>query len=189
MRIGLYGGTFDPVHHGHLLLARDAQEELGLDRVIWIPCHLSPHKLDQHPATGRHRLAMLKSAVKAYPGFEISSVELDRTGPSYAVETATSFRRLYPRAELFWLIGADQLPKLSTWERFAELRRILTFVVLARPGTPLRPRPGVRILKRNRLLEISASEIRARVEKGLPISGLTPEPVVRYIHRQHLYCS
>lgn len=93
MKIGLFGGTFDPVHHGHLLLARDAQEELTLDRFYFIPCHLSPHKLDQKPTSGLHRVSMLRAAIRGSEGFEVSSVEVERGGPSYTIETVRHFPR------------------------------------------------------------------------------------------------
>jgi nicotinate-nucleotide adenylyltransferase len=114
-------------------------------------------------------------------------VEIDRGGPSYAIETVRYFHETFPGAELFWLIGADQLPKLSQWEQARELKRLVTFVVLARRGYPVRRRPGLFPLTRRRSFDLAATEVRFRVRENLPISWLTPEPVVRYIHKNQLY--
>jgi nicotinate-nucleotide adenylyltransferase len=190
LRLGLYGGTFDPVHHGHLLGARDALEQFRLDAVVWIPCARSPHKTAA-AAPGAERLALLRRAVKGWPDFWVSPIELRRKGPSYAVDTAAAFAEALPGAELFCLIGADQLPGLATWERYAELRRRVTFIVLDRPGCPPvagRQLPaGVISLPRPRRIDISATEIRRRVKQHLPIDALVPAPVASHIARRGLY--
>ena len=189
LRLGLYGGTFDPVHHGHLLGARDALEQHHLDEVVWIPCAQSPHKNAPALAPGRERAALVRQAIKGRAHFSLSEIELRRTGPSYAIDTVAEFEQLFPGAELFWLIGADQLPKLDRWHLFPELRRRVTFLLLDRPGAkPVRRLPqGVISLPRPRQIDISATEIRARVKQNLPIDSMVPATVSARIARQGLY--
>lgn len=188
LRLGLYGGTFDPVHHGHLVQAHDALEQLGLDAVVFIPCRRSPHKAAGTHAADRQRLAMLRLALKGEPRFWLSRCELDRPAPSYAVETAEEIGAAFPKAELFWLIGADQLPRLNEWHRIGDLRRLLAFVVLARPGfSPKKGSGPVLGLPRPRQIDISATEVRHRVKSCLPIDHLVPAPVAAYLRRHRLY--
>jgi nicotinate-nucleotide adenylyltransferase len=184
MRLALYGGTFDPVHLGHLLLARDALEELALDRVIFIPAALSPHKLVTIPAPAAARLEMLVAALADEPGFTMDDSELQRPGPSFAIDTVERFRTTHPGAELFYLIGADNLRELHTWRRIDELRQLVEFVVFGR-GDAIAAESGFRILGRR--LDISATEIRRRVARGESIRYLVPEPVRALIAAHHLY--
>jgi len=182
-KIGLYGGTFDPVHLGHLILARTAREELGLERVILIPNVISPHKENNSPTPPEIRLALLRAAVADEPGLEIDEVELRRGGPSYAVETAEHFREQDPEVELFYLIGADNLAALGTWHRIEELRALVQFVVFDREaGAVPTEFPGLA-----RRIDISATDIRQRVAKGLSIRYLVPETVRELIERHQLY--
>jgi nicotinate-nucleotide adenylyltransferase len=188
LRLGLYGGTFDPVHLGHLLGARDALEQHRLDAVVWIPCARSPHKGDPTEVPARERLALVRRAIRGRKGFWSSDIELRRGGPSYAVDTAATFREMFPGADLFWLIGSDQLPKLATWERYPALRRLVTFLVLDRPGYARGRLPqGVISLPRPRQVDISATEIRARLKQNLPIDLLVPPAVAAQIARRGLY--
>ncbi|MDE1170658.1 MAG: nicotinate-nucleotide adenylyltransferase [Verrucomicrobium sp.] len=187
-RLGLYGGSFDPVHQGHLIQAQDALEQASLDAVVWIPCAQSPHKKSATEATAAQRLTLLEKALEDHPHFWISRAEIDRKGPSYTIDTVELFRDALPRAELFLLIGADQLPLLDAWHRAKELRRLVTFLVFSRPGHPLRrKRRGVISLPRPRAVDISATEIRARVKKDLPINHLVPPAVAAHIARRRLY--
>ena len=190
LRLGIYGGTFDPVHHGHLLLARDALEQLRLDAVLFVPCGRSPFKGRKPRATDAQRLALLRLALKNNPRFWLTRCELDRPAPSYAYDTAREIGEAFPRAELFWLIGADQLADLDKWHRSDDLRGLVTFALLPRgeaggeipPGTVLSvPRP--------RRVDISATEIRHRVKSRLPIDHLVPAPIAAYIQRHGLYLS
>lgn len=191
-RIGLYGGTFDPVHIGHLINARDALEQGVLDEVVWVPCARSPHKAGAPVASDADRLAMLRAAIGRESRFRISDAEIQRGAPSYAVDTVREFRAAFPDADLFWLIGADQLPELRTWHRLAELRKTAKFLLLDRPahGRPLsraRLPAGVISLPRPRWLDISATEIRDRAAHGLPIEHLTSPSVATHIVRRSLY--
>jgi len=190
LRLGIYGGTFDPVHHGHLLLARDVLEQLRFDAILFVPCAQSPFKNRKPRVTDAQRLAMLRLAVKGNAHFWLTRCELDRPAPSYAIDTALEIRGSFPRAELFWLIGADQLADLDRWHRAAELRQLVTFVLLPRTdGAALRMPPGVLSLPQPRRVDISATEIRHRVKSRQPIDHLVPAPIAAYIKRHGLYLS
>jgi nicotinate-nucleotide adenylyltransferase len=188
LRLGVYGGTFDPVHNGHLILARDALEQSRLDAVLFVPCAQSPHKRGKPHITDRQRLAMLQRALKGEDRFWLSRCELERGAPSYAIDTAREIHEAFPRARLFWLIGADQLPRLREWERWEELSRETQFLLLQRGGGEL-PADSTPVLSlpQPRRIDISATEIRHRVKSRLPIDHLLPASVAAYIKRQGLY--
>ena len=188
LRLGIFGGTFDPVHHGHLLLARDALEQARLDAVLFVPCAQSPHK-DARPLTSNaERVAMLRRALKGEERFWLSRCELERPGPSYAIDTATEITEAFPRAMLFWLIGEDQLARLHEWHRWTELRRQVKFLLLQRGPEGLKKTDApVLSLPRPRRIDISATEIRHRVKSRLPIDHLLPAAVAAYLRRQGLY--
>jgi len=186
MRLGLLGGSFNPIHHGHLISATRAAEAVGLDRVLFIPAALSPLKNGDGLASARDRWAMLRLALKGNPLFEASDVELRRGGVSYTVDTLRELKRR-TKASLFWILGADAARLLPRWKSIEEVRRLATFIIVSRPGDPApRKAPQDRLVKAP-LLEISSSEIRERVRKGLDIRYLAPEAVVRYIDRKGLY--
>ena len=187
LRLGLYGGTFDPVHLGHLILARDALEQLKLDAVLFIPARQSPFKPGKTGANEKQRLAMLKLALKGREKFWLSRCELDRPAPSYAIDTAAEIHDAFPHAKLHWLIGADQLPELHRWHRVAELKKLVTFALLPRGDAPRRLPAGVLGLPHPRRVDISATEIRLRVKSNQPIDHLVPAPVAAYITRHRLY--
>ncbi len=183
MRLGILGGSFDPVHHGHLILARAAREELGLDRVIFIPAALSPHKPGTTPAAAADRMAMLRLAIAGEPGFEASDIELRRPPPSYMVDTLRQFATAYPGTELVLLIGADNVEKFDTWNEPDEIRRLARIAVLDRAnGESPREWPVVR-----RVIDISSTGIRDRVAAGRSIRYLTPGAVCGYIAEHGLY--
>jgi nicotinate-nucleotide adenylyltransferase len=194
-RVGIYGGTFDPVHHGHLILARDAVESLRLSRLIFVPAAISPHKLSSQPgAPGLARLAMLTAAVTGEPRFEVDDCELRRTGPSYTIDTIAALReRLPPGTEFFYLIGEDNVGALHTWHRIGELREMVKFVVFQRGATPpagaTRPPlvPDAGFLRLERRVDISATEIRNRLASGQSIRYLLPESVRSIIDIEMLY--
>lgn len=184
MKIGVYGGTFDPVHNGHLILARDAVEQLGLDELVFIPNAISPHRLAQAPTPGPVRLEMILAAIEGEPRFKADDVELRRGDVSYTYDTIVALKEKYPTdAELFYFIGHDNLPKLSTWHRFADLKKLVTFVVFTRGATDTSHEyPGI-----ERRVDISATEVRARVAKSLSIRYLVPDAVSEIIARHNLY--
>ncbi len=186
-RIGLYGGTFDPVHHGHLILARDAIEQLSLDQLLFIPAKVSPHRVEQPPRIRvADRLAMLQLAIKAEPRFVIEECELHRAEPSYTIETVLEIQARNPDARLYLLLGADQLPRFDTWHRFEELRSLITFVVFNRAtGAEELLTAAYPTLRRR--IDVSATELRKRVASGHSIRYLVPAEVADYIDQHQLY--
>lgn len=182
-RTGLFGGSFDPIHVGHLLLAREAKEQLGLDRVIFIVAAISPHKLDRTPAPAADRLAMVRAAVAGEPGFEVEDGELTREGPSFTVDTVRALRERYPDDAFFYFIGADNVAKLPTWREIDALRRLAEFVVLDR-GEDVDTTGFLRVARQ---VDVSSTEIRKRVARGKSIRYLLPEAAREVIERNELY--
>jgi nicotinate-nucleotide adenylyltransferase len=185
-KIGVFGGTFNPVHTGHLILAQDALEHFGLDRVLFVPCAQPPHKRADRLAPARHRVAMLRAVLRGDRRFRVCTLEIARGGVSYSIDTIRELRRLHPGARFFFVIGADTLGELHTWKNIRELRRLCTFITLDRPGVEApRGRPARFI--RGHVIGISSSDIRARRARGLGIRHLVPAAVARYIEKHRLY--
>jgi nicotinate-nucleotide adenylyltransferase len=189
MKLGLFGGSFDPVHLGHLLVAQAAREELGLTRLFFIPAAQSPFKPGTKPASANERAQMLRLALAGQMWCEVDEQEIRRGGVSYTVDTVRDYARRFPGAEIFYLIGADHVAKLPQWRDAAELARLVQFVVIPRPGEPQRafPEPF-----RGRVLKgfptgVSSSEIRARVKAGLPVEHLVPGVVAEAVRNSQLY--
>jgi nicotinate-nucleotide adenylyltransferase len=182
-KIAIYGGTFDPVHHAHLILARQAIETLGLDKVILVPAAISPLKKAAPVASGEVRLAMLQAAVKGEPEFEVNECELLRPPPSYTIDTVEDIRRRECDAAIYCLIGEDNIEQLSQWHRFAELEKMVRFVVLDRSGK--QPSHFYQLIHRR--IDISATEIRRRVAQNESIRYLVPNSVEEIIQREKLY--
>ena len=183
MRTALYGGSFDPIHHGHLILAREAMEQLNLDRVVFIPAAQSPFKMDRRPVAPKLRLKMVQAAIADEPGFECDDLEVHREGPSFTVETLEHWRRKAPDEELFYFIGQDNVKDLPKWRRSEDLLRLAQIVVFDRSdGEPGHSFPVVR-----RRLDISATEIRKRVADGRSIRYLVPDSVSVLIAEYDLY--
>jgi nicotinate-nucleotide adenylyltransferase len=182
-KIGLFGGSFDPIHHGHLILARDAMESLGLDRVIFIPVNVSPHKLAHPPVAARLRCEMVAAAIAGESRFSMDACEAEREGPSFAVDTVRVMRRRFPQAELFYFIGEDNVSSLHTWREIDELKKLASFVVLARGN--LQPVEGFPVISRN--IDISSTDIRNRIAQGLPVRYLLPDAVCAILTRHQLY--
>jgi len=191
MKIGIFGGTFDPIHHGHLIVAEYVREHVGLDRIIFIPTDISPHKQAANPASAKDRLAMLREAIRSNPFFESTDLEVARGGVSYTVETLRTLKQRSPADELYLLIGADNIADFLSWREPGEIVRLAQIIVMNRPGFK-RTAPDSPLL-RNVIhcdvpnIDISATEIRRRLLKGLPISYLVPPSVAKYIARHHLY--
>lgn len=180
-RIGIYGGTFSPIHHGHLILAREALERLHLDEVRFVPAALSPHKNKSLGADCRFE--MVQAAVGGERGFVADDTELQRPPPSYTIDTLTALRERFPGAHFFQLVGADNVAALPTWKRFHELARLVQFVVLDRgDGAPPNSYPTVK-----RKIDISGSDIRKRVAAGESIRYLVPPAVEEIIQTRGLY--
>lgn len=179
MRIGLYGGSFDPVHRGHLLVAQAALEEVGLDRLVFIPVAQSPLKPGSQPAPGLLRIRWLRMALVGQTRCCVDPLELERGGVSYTIDTVRHFQKHYPDARLFYLIGADNVPQLPQWREVESLVGLVEFVVIPRPGSPSVPLPGEYRLHHLKgwSTDISSSEIRRRVCRGLPVRHLMPNEV------------
>jgi nicotinate-nucleotide adenylyltransferase len=183
MRTGLYGGSFDPIHHGHLILAREALEQLQLDRVVFIPAAQSPFKLDNQPAPPHLRLEMVRAAIADEPRFQCDDSEAGRPGPSYTVDTLEAWRAAHPEDELFYFIGQDNVRDLGKWRRASDLLQLATFVVFERSSEgPPHDFPVVR-----RRVDISATEIRKRVAESRSIRYLVPDSVRKIIDANCLY--
>ncbi len=189
MKLGLYGGSFNPVHLGHLLVAQAALEELGLDRIIFIPAAQSPFKLDSQHAPAAARLRWLRLALAGQPGYEVDDQEIQRGGVSYSIDTLREYSRRFPGAELFYLIGADNVAKLNEWREPAELARRAEFVVVPRPGgEPAQfPAPFRGRTLTGFPLGLSSSQIRARVQAGRSIELLVPAAVAEAIKNSGIY--
>jgi nicotinate-nucleotide adenylyltransferase len=197
-RIGVFGGTFDPVHLGHLRAARAAFEWLGLNRLIWVPNRTSPLRQDEDRTPGEHRLAMVGAAVEDEKGFEVSDIEVRRPGPSYLVDTLETLRAGAPEADWHFLMGMDSLDTFDRWVRVKDIVAMVRVWVMPRPGgeaeqvlADLETRAAylsdrIRILP-GPLLDISATEIRQRVRAGDSITDLVPEAVAEYVDAHGLY--
>ncbi|PYK66710.1 MAG: nicotinate (nicotinamide) nucleotide adenylyltransferase [Verrucomicrobia bacterium] len=181
-KIGIYGGTFDPVHHAHLILARFALEKFALERIIFVPTRISPHK-NASVATPETRLQMLRSAIESEPQFEVDDCELERDPPSYTIDTVKKLKEKHPGAHLFLLIGDDNLAGLPSWRGFEDLRHMVTFIVLQRAFTPV----AHEYLSVDRRIDISATEIRQRMATGRTIHFLVPRAVEEIIRARGLY--
>jgi nicotinate-nucleotide adenylyltransferase len=182
-KIAIYGGTFDPVHHAHLILARQAIETIGFAKVILVPAAISPLKKAAPVASGKLRLAMLQAAIKCEPEFEVDACELLRPPPSYTIDTVEEIRRRECDSSIFCLIGEDNVEQLPQWHRFAELEKKVRFVVLDRSGK--QPAHSYQLIQRR--IDISATEIRRRVAHNESIRYLVPDSVEEIIEREKLY--
>ena len=188
-RIGLFGGSFDPVHLGHLLVAQAAREELDLARLFFIPAAQSPFKPESAPTPAPERLRLLRLALAGKTWCEIDEQEIQRGGVSYTIETLRDYAGRFPQAQLFYLIGADHLAQLPKWRAAEELARLVEFVVIPRPGQLEAPVPAP---FRGRWLAgfpfgVSSSQIRARVKAGRPVGHLVPGLVAEAIRNNRLY--
>jgi nicotinate-nucleotide adenylyltransferase len=182
-KIGVYGGTFDPIHHGHLILGRQACEQIGLDQLIFVPAKVSPFKNPAF-AGGEQRLSMLRAAIEGQGAFTADDCELKRPPPSYSIDTVLQIREREPKAELFWLIGADNVSGLPKWHRIDELKKLVQFIVLDR-GRGYKSADKYPVVRRN--IDISATEIRKRVASGRSIRYLVPKAVEEIIRLEKLY--
>lgn len=187
MRLGLYGGTFDPIHNAHLSVARAAVDALELDRMLLIPNRLPPHKQSATGASYEQRLAMVRLACMGQVKLEACDIE-NRAGKSYTIQTLETLREQYGAGtEFFFLIGADAFAEVLTWYRVEEVFRMTEFIVAARPGFDYAVPAGARVRRLDTLeFRHSSTEIRARIRAGKPVEGV-PETVARYIAEQGLY--
>lgn len=209
-KIGLFGGTFNPVHYGHLRAAEEVDRRAHLDKILFIPSYIPPHKEQQNIAPAEHRLAMLRLALAHQKKFIPSAIEIEDQQTSYSIFTLRKIKELYPEDEPFFIIGVDAFLKIGTWKDYELVLEESNFLVMSRPGFHLEDVRRVLSkkwlakttwLKEGQLLTtvysiflveikalpISASKIRERVRRGESIAGLVPEAVENYIHQHHLY--
>jgi len=199
-RVGLLGGSFNPVHIGHLVMARDALERCGLEQVCFLPCAEPPHKRRGSLAPATHRLNMVKAALEGEPRFSWSAIEMERGAVSYTVDTLRELRRRYPGVRWYFIIGGDTLLQLHTWKEIGELLESCTFIPVVRPGFDMDDMTAERmklpeawgeaLLKRQVAghgLGVSSTEIRRRRARGLAVTWLVPAAVEHYMGTHGLY--
>ena len=186
------GGTFDPIHHGHLVAASEVQSRFDLDEVVFVPTGQPWQKADRHVSPAEDRYLMTVIATAANPRFTVSRVDIDRDGPTYTIDTLRDIRRLHPEADLFFITGADAVAQILEWKDVEEVWSLAHFVAVSRPGHPLTisglPEQGVSSLEVP-ALAISSTDCRSRVSRGFPVWYLVPDGVVQYIAKHHLYRS
>jgi nicotinate-nucleotide adenylyltransferase len=191
VKIGFLGGSFDPIHFGHLVAAQDAYEQHQLDRLIFVPAAQAPLKPNEVQSSAEQRLAMVRAAIEGDTRFEVSDYELKKGGVSYTIDSARHFRGLFPGDQLFWIIGGDQLPRLHLWKDAGELVELLEFIFLERPGHPVKATPIIPGLRLHRcdghLLEISSTELRQRARAGLSLEYFIPHKAIVHIRENDLY--
>ena len=195
LRIGIMGGTFDPIHCGHLIVAETAREQHALDQVIFIPTGNPPHKTQGPSASGEHRYVMTQLATADHAMFRVSRMEMERPGFSYTYDTLIALEEQYPRATFYVIVGADELLELSTWHCIEKLIKECCFIAAKRPGYDLRPLEELLSAEFSHkilflsipAMDISATDIRRRLGKNESIKYLVPKDVEAYIQKNHLY--
>jgi nicotinate-nucleotide adenylyltransferase len=189
-RIGVMGGTFDPIHHGHLVAASEVAQSFDLDEVLFVPTGMPYQK--SGVTESEHRYLMTVIATASNPRFTVSRVDMDRTGPTYTIDTLRDLRAQHPDAELYFISGADAIAQILDWKDVRELWSLAHFVAVSRPGHPLTisglPESDVSLLEVP-ALAISSTDCRSRVSRGYPVWYLVPDGVVQYISKHHLYRS
>jgi nicotinate-nucleotide adenylyltransferase len=188
-RIGIFGGTFDPPHIGHIAIAEQAKKQLGLDCVYFIPAFIPPHKRLHSSTTAHHRMKMMKLAVYGRKDFKVSRIELNRRGISYTIDTLKTFKRRFPKTELVLIIGADNLAQFNSWKSPRTILRLASLAVYKRKGfsLSLKDKSIVYFLLKGRMLCVSSTEIRNKIEMGYPIRDLVPNSIDLFIKKHLLY--
>jgi len=187
MRVGILGGTFNPVHNGHINLAAEAFRKLRLDRIIFVPAKIPPHKIGHNILPAKERYKMVKLAIKGTPYFRISDYEIKSKGTSYSVKTLKAFRKKFgENASLFFITGSDSLSQIRAWKHLDRIMELADFVAARRPGYRITRVKGASIIDIP-VMGISSSAIRQRIKKGLSIKRLVPGPVYKYINKKGFY--
>jgi len=189
MKIGILGGTFNPVHLGHIELAKKSFDALGLDRLIFVPAYIPPHKKDQSGIIKwQDRCKMIELAIEGEDKFEISDIEIGQKGPSYSINTIKLFKDIYTdKDRLYFIAGSDYVKELDTWKDIDELKKLCTFVIVKRPGFEAGTSPENTVVLALDTPDISATDIRDRVKRHLPFQNRVPQKVYRYIMENGLY--
>lgn len=189
-RIGVMGGTFDPVHHGHLVAASEVQARFNLDEVVFVPTGQPWQKSERQVSPAEDRYLMTVVATASNPRFSVSRVDIDRGGPTYTVDTLTDLKAAHPDADLFFITGADALEQILSWRRADDVFDLAHFIGVTRPGYVLDDThlpPGAVSLVEVPAMAISSTDVRARTAAGLPVWYLVPDGVVQYISKRGLY--
>ena len=186
-KIGLLGGTFDPIHLGHLVLAEEVAEALKLDKVVFVPAYQPPHKTQNPSAGPKDRYKMTELAIAGNPRFEISDIEINTRRKCFTVETLRKLKKIYKNSKLFFITGSDSLFALPTWKDIEEIYKISQFVVGRRPGYPLESVPHKVLVVKISPIDISSSQIRKWIKQGRSVKYLVPDAVIRYIKKKGLY--
>lgn len=195
-RIGIFGGAFNPVHNGHICLAENYLNALSLDKILFIPTSVPPHKTAEYLAPGKDRINMLKSAVSGNDKFETTDIELMREGKSYSFDTITELKKIYPLDELFLIVGSDQFFSFQSWYRADDILSMVTVVTAARAKNEYKALLDFKsqhdnmkntIVSNFSVIEVSSSEIRNKIKAGADISALVPEAAADYIKENKLY--
>jgi nicotinate-nucleotide adenylyltransferase len=186
-RIGIFGGSFDPPHLGHLIIAEMAREVMRLDRVIFVPARRAPHKRHRRFTSARHRLRMTSLAISGHAAFVVSDIEVRRAGISYTVHTLHTLHKAFPHAALYLIIGEDNYRSFATWRYPEEILSLAELIVYPRTGKRVRKFRATDHILRAPLVSLSSSEIRRRISSGLTVRYLVPDSVRRYIEQNHLY--
>ncbi len=197
VKVGIIGGTFDPIHYGHLIIAEEARVKVGLVKVIFIPAGNPPHKLRRPYSPAHHRYKMVELAIASNPYFEVSPIEVNRPGPSYSVDTVAMLQKeMGPEVDLYFIMGVDSLAGILTWHKPEELIKLCKIIAVNRPGYGVdidaldSVIPGIKrqvIFIKAPEIGISSTEIQERVREGLPIKYLVPPEVEQYIYEHNLY--
>ena len=190
MRLGIFGGSFDPPHIGHLLAAVDAYEALDLDRLAFVPTNTQPLKAEAAAAAAHHRFAMVELLIGPDPRFAADSIEIERPGLSFTVDTLRTFAQRFPNAERFFLVGEDAMTAFRQWREPEQILKLARLAILQRPGARVGRKaalPEGTIALATRLVDVSSTEIRQRVRNGQSIRGFVPESVAAYIETERLY--
>ncbi|MEW6075943.1 MAG: nicotinate-nucleotide adenylyltransferase [Candidatus Omnitrophota bacterium] len=187
MKIGILGGTFNPIHLGHLILAEEVREQKCLDRILFVPTYLPPHKENSNVAPAQDRFAMIKLAIRDNKYFSVSDIEISRKGRSYTIDTLKELVRKFPLEELSFITGSDLLNYLDEWKDLQEVIKLVRFIVATRPGYPLEKMPSYIDTVAIRAVDISAFEIRECIRQKKSFRYLVPEAVRAYIEKKRIY--
>lgn len=190
MKLGILGGSFNPIHTAHLIIAQAAIDSLQLDKVLFIPTNITPHKSSRNLIDSRHRLQMIKKATKDNPNFSVSDIEIERGGTSFTIDTLKSLKKKYPKSTFYLLIGSDSIKDLPKWKDINQIVKLANIVVAARPDFNHKNFGTIDIkytILKIPLLEISSSNIRERIKRCSPIKYLVPSVIEHYIIKNKLY--
>jgi nicotinate-nucleotide adenylyltransferase len=188
-RIGIFGGTFDPPHKGHMAIADQAMKQLGLDSVYFVPAYIPPHKQQHLSTTALNRMRMLKLAIRGRKKYRVSALELQRQGISYTIDTLKGFKQRFPNNDLILILGADNLLQFHSWKSPKIILQLATLAVYKRKGfsLSLKDKSVDFILLKGRMLHVSSTEIRNKIKNGIPVRSFVPHSIVLYIKQHALY--